>query len=474
MHILKSMAGMSVAALVVFGCGQPDERSAVREPQTVADENNAYLAAILDDRIFRAERNIGMAAAVILPDGAQIYTAGERIAGGGASITPDTIFEIGSLTKIFTSVILADMVAKGEVSLNDPISKYLPTEVSLQNSLGDRITLLHLATHTSGFERNPPNSNARDERGIFANYGKDKLFEYLRNVTPESAPGEIYAYSNIGMGLLGYILAERASVTYAELIKERVFDPLGMVDTHLVTPTAMDDRFAEPHNSIRKPSSRWDFDILAGAGAIRSTLNDMQKFAASFAGFGADVDITTSIKSTYEQQYAIPGGDKSFYLGWISPTQTASGENIFWHDGGTGGSRSFFGFINNADRKQAVVILSNTAFSVNDIGLHLLDEERPLRELESLREIELPVGALAPFPGVYQLGEDETMTISEENGQLYAQVSNDKRYPVYPYKVNAFFYTVADAQIIFDIDDTGSVVSLILVVEGHKRVAKKL
>lgn len=192
------------------------------------------------------------------------------------------MFEIGSVTKTFTATLLADMVKRGQVSLDDPISKYLPDTVVVPSRGGKTITLLDLATHRSGLPRMPGNFKPADAGNPCADYTVEKMYEFLSSYSLPRDIGEKHEYSNFAAGLLGNILARKAGKTYEALLVERIFRPLEMKSTAISFSGDMLARLAVGHSASLVPVKNWDLDALAGAGAIRSTVNDMLKYVAAY------------------------------------------------------------------------------------------------------------------------------------------------------------------------------------------------
>lgn len=268
-----------------------------------------------------------------------VDSSGRRVISRGRA-NGDTIFEIGSVTKVFTSMLLEDAVARGEVALNDPIAKYLPPDVRAPQRNGKPITLEQLSRHTSGLPRLPSNLDPRDLQNPYADYTVEKLYAFLSVHELARDPGESEEYSNLGAGLLGHLLARRAGVDYETLVRQRILDPFGMKDTALTLTPKLRKRLAPGHDAALHPAKNWDLPALAGAGALKSSVNDMLKF----------VDAVLA--------------RKQLDLGWQRYG------NILWHNGGTGGYRSFVAI----DRTQriGVVVLSNSARSVDDLGISLI------------------------------------------------------------------------------------------------------
>src|ERR1051326_4113711 len=195
------------------------------------------IRAVLQDRIDRAKQSVGIVVGLVDDKGVRVITYGKPRQDSKQPLDGDSVFEIGSVTKVFTTTLLADMVERGEVSLSDPVSKYLPKTVKTPTRDGKEITLFDLATHTSGLPRMPTNLIERDPKNPYADYSVDQLYEFLSGYTLTRRIGEKYEYSNLGVGLLGHVLALRAGTDYETLVRNRISQPLKMENTRIkLTP----------------------------------------------------------------------------------------------------------------------------------------------------------------------------------------------------------------------------------------------
>jgi len=276
------------------------------------------------------------------------------------------IFEIGSVTKTFNSLILAQEVVAGRMKLNDPINLYLPDSIPALNFQGKPITLQDLANHTSGFPRLPANIfNARvDPKDPYKHYLPDSLYSFLRHYHPSVVPGTVFSYSNFGAGVLGTILERKSGSSFESLIVNRICKPLGMDHTSVTLNDAAQKNFAQGYNETGEMTAPWDLASLKGSGAIRSTLNDMIKYTR------AQMEIKGPLRKaiTLSHQPTYIGKDQSMGLGWRI---NRSGQHTYLHhSGGTGGFRSIVGF--DTDRQVAIIILSNAAEDVTTIGERFL------------------------------------------------------------------------------------------------------
>src|SRR6266536_453083 len=302
-----------------------------------ADEE---IKSILQDRIDRVKKSVGIVVGVIDENGARIISYGKPGQQSTQALNGDSVFEIGSATKVFTAILLADMVERGEVSLDDPISKYLPKSAKTPTRDGMEITLRQLSDQTSGLPRMPSNLTPKDNQNPYADYSVEQMYEFLSGYTLTRDIGAKYEYSNLGVGLLGHILSLRAGTDYETLVRTRICQPLKMDSTRIKLTPEMQVRLATGHSASLKPVSNWDLPTLAGAGALRSTANDMLKFLAANLGY-----VKTPLAQAMADEVSIRrpvGGDMEIAYGWH--VQTKDGNPIIWHNGGTGGYRAYMGY----------------------------------------------------------------------------------------------------------------------------------
>jgi CubicO group peptidase (beta-lactamase class C family) len=323
---------------------------------------NAEIRRMLVQRVDEQKQADGLVVGVIEPGGRRVVSHG--------GVDGDTVFEIGSFTKVFTSLLLADMVQRGEVKLDDSVAKYLPEGVTVPQRGGRAITLKDLATHTSGLPRLPSNLLPKNPMNPYADYTAEQMYQFLSTHELRRDIGSKYEYSNLGVGLLGHALARRAGMDYEALLRARVTGPLGMKNTAITLTPWMKEHLAAGHNAAGQPAANWDIPTLAGAGAVRSTANDMLIFLAAAMGY-----VKTPLAPAFAAMLVprMPTGSPvmEIALGWHILTK--DGEEQIWHNGGTGGYRSWAGY--NPKSRTGVVVLSNrsTTAGVDDIGRHLLN-----------------------------------------------------------------------------------------------------
>ncbi len=274
---------------------------------------------------------------------------------------PDSIFEIGSITKTFTGLILSQMVEQGKVKFDDPVRDLLPPG-TVQKPAGPEITLLDLATQHSGLPRMPDNFKPVHGENPYADYHAANLYEYLAKHGVAKPDKPEFLYSNLGFGLLGQALSARASKSYKALLAEEVLGPLEMRDTAIALTPAQQARFLPGHTAGHRPAHAWDLDAFAGAGAIRSTASDMLVYLEANlhpekvrpAGSSpADKTIVAALVQSHEL-HADAAGQK-IALAWLFDPQSGN----YWHNGATGGYSAYV-FLNPKGDYAAVVLLNTT------------------------------------------------------------------------------------------------------------------
>src|SRR5215472_4084033 len=247
--------------------------------------SDSEIRKILADRVGAENRGVAIVVGIVDGNGRRIVSYGSLAKDDKRRLDGDTVFEIGSMSKVFTSLLLMDMVRKGEVALNDPISKYLPSTVKVPERNNRQITLADLSTQSSGLPRMPNNFNPKDPDNPYADYSVQQMYDFISGYTLTRDIGSQFEYSNLGVGLLGHVLTLRAGKSYEDLVRARICDALGMKDTRVTLTPEMKARLAIGHNEAGNPVANWDIPTLAGAGALRSTANDMLTFLAANIGF---------------------------------------------------------------------------------------------------------------------------------------------------------------------------------------------
>jgi serine-type D-Ala-D-Ala carboxypeptidase/endopeptidase len=283
-----------------------------------------------------------------------------RIFSYGAA-KPDSIFEIGSITKTFTGLMLAQMVEQARVNLDDPVRELLPPR-TVKKPEGSEITLLDLATQHSGLPRLPDNLNPSDLTNPYVDYTYPDLHVFLAGNGVAKPAQADFLYSNLGFGLLGFALSNRAGMPYASLLKQQIADPLGLKDTVLVLTPEQQSRFLPGHDAKHRPAHSWEFDALAGCGAILSTAPDMLAYLEANLhpeslkpAPASPASATLSAALTQSHQFHADALGGKIALAWLFDPATGN----YWHNGATGGYSSY-AFFNPKGNYAAVVLLNTT------------------------------------------------------------------------------------------------------------------
>ncbi|MBV8878973.1 MAG: beta-lactamase family protein [Planctomycetaceae bacterium] len=312
-------------------------------------------------RLVKAPKNACVAVGILRDGVPQVVGSGPVSASDPAAPDGDTLFEIGSVTKTFTALLLWQEVRAATLALDDPISKHLPKGTRTPSRHGKEITLLQLATHTSGLPALPSNFAPKDGTNPYADYTTADLLDGLGSVELEHDPGERYQYSNLGMGLLGEILALKAGRPYETLVAERVCRPLGLNDTTVRLAEDQRRRLALGHGPDGQATPNWDVRGIPGAGALRSTVRDLLRYL--------EAHLDAAYAPTRQPRASVDGAH-GIGLGWHLLSLTPKAPKIVWHNGGTGGYRSFVGFV--PETRTAVVVLTNCTAEVDTLGIALL------------------------------------------------------------------------------------------------------
>ena len=426
---------------------------------------NSSSAGLLPERVqTAAQERIASGAYPTLVFGVVDGDTSEVVAFGklddGEAPDGETVYEIGSITKTFTATLLAQAVLAGRLTLDTPVARVLP-DFKIPCGSGREITLGDLATHHSGLPRMPSNFMPKDPANPYADYDAVKLKAFLADYQLPRDPGVSYEYSNLGYGLLGHALAQSASTTYRALVNDHILKPLGMTMSGTAFTDAMRARLAPGHDDAGRAAKNWDLDALAGAGALRSTANDMLRYLKANMGIGSSP--LAAAMSLAQQARSDVAKAMHVGLAWV-----VSDKGIVWHNGGTGGYRGFLGF--TADRTRGVIVLTNTAADPDDLGFATLDVEAPLAPTREA--IVLPSASLDEYVGVYKLADNFLLKVYRTSGRFYAQATGQDPISIFPSAPNEFFARVAGISMTFKRDAEGVVDGLVLHQNGEHAAPK--
>ena len=290
---------------------------------------------------------------------------------------PDSIYEIGALTKTFTGLLLAQMVEQGKVRLDQPLRKLLPTG-TVSKPQGPEITLIDLATQRSGLPPMPDNINLADMENPYAGYRAADLYAYISKRGVARTSGGVYPFSGgLGFALLGQALADRAGSTYAALLNEQIILPLALRDTTLTLSSHQQARFLTGHDEFHHPAHAWDMDALAPTAGLHSTASDLLTWLQanlhpeSLKALSRPPGVTLSAALLHSHQlYARVAANNQIALGWFYESETGN----YWHNGATA-AHSVYVFFNPQGDYAAAVLLNTSpgakgAF-VERLGQHI-------------------------------------------------------------------------------------------------------
>lgn len=377
----------------------------------------------------------------------------------GASQPPSdlSIYEIGSVSKVFTALMALELQQRGNLSLDTTLGQVFP-EADFDQEEVAAISLVELLTHRSGLPRMPDNFDPADALDPFADYDLDALLEFFEDF--DELGSKQMAYSNLGMGLVGTAVAQSMTVDYSAALEQLLTQPLGMSDTVLDLSPAQAGRLVPGYwEGARMPN--WQFNVLAGAGAIRSTARDMARFVQ------AQLEPSDSALAPAIDLMQRPHGNPEMGLGWLLRHSPDGDRSVLWHNGATGGYSSFVGI--DVEGQRAVIVLSASAAhdAVTRAGFRFfVDENEPIRPAAT---------DLRDLVGTYQMGEQGlVIQVTEKRGQLYAQLSGQSKFPVFPAdEQDRFDYRAVEASLSFQCDD-GEVLSVTLHQGGRDMLAKRV
>jgi serine-type D-Ala-D-Ala carboxypeptidase/endopeptidase len=403
----------------------PVETSAVPASAPDALPSDAQVQQILDARVGDFADQYGIVVGLVDAGGKRVVSRGSFSKESPRALDGDTLFELGSITKVFTALLLAIAVERGEVGLDDPVAKHLPPGTKVP-SLNERsITLRDLATHTSGLPRVPKNLVSEDVDDPYAGYTVEMLYAYLATAELASEPGSKYAYSNLGAALLARALMVRTGKSYAELVHERISEPLGLHNTWVDVPAERRAELAPGHTAMLRPAPYRSRDAMIGNGGVFSSADDLLMFLSASMGL-VDTPLAAAFATITAPQKPIDDSGGSIGLGWHLLKQ--KDHDLVWHNGGTSGFRTWAAY--DPRKRQGVVVLSNvnTEGGVDDIGLHLI-AAWPLEPVGSARVTPtlpraIDAQLLERYVGEYDLGPGKIIAITRDGDQLSFQLGS--------------------------------------------------
>ena len=397
-----------------------------------------------------------------------LYDAGKREVYGfgkgpsGVAPTGDTHYELGSITKVYTALLLADAIQKRELALDTPLADLLPPGVTAPSKDGEVIRMIHLAMHASSLPRIPA-SMPPTAADPYARYTEDLLYNDLNHLELPVAPGRVVSYSNFGYGVLGFVLGRKLGSTYTKVLTDRVLTPLGLKNTFVVAPPGLPDR-AQGTTDDLTPAPYWTWDALAGAGALISTANDqLTLIDAELDAFaGGKLPLRAPMRLSQEPQSQEPNGPGAS-LGW-----QIDREGRYWHNGGTGGFRTFITF--DPKTRRGIVVLASTATTLVD---RIAGNLYKVLEGEAPKPPVFPtVAQLAAIAGTYDFAGTKIQVIADGK-RLYIEGPGEPRHRMMPLTEREFFVEAIQAPVVFE-REAGKVKRMIFVLGEKTMTAQRV
>lgn len=417
------------AAVVLGGLMTTTARAqAKRSSGTFVLPSDADIRKMLAERVDTLagqEDGVGIIVGLVGPQGRRIISYGHLNQADRRPLDGNTCFEIGSVTKVFTALLLADMARKSEVALAEPVAKYLPAGLKVPERNGRSITLLDLATHTSGLPFMPDESPASND-STAQKESVARFYEFLTRYQLPRDSGAEWNYSNIGYWLLSQALASRAGMTYESLLRTRVTLPLQLTSTAITLSPKMKANLAVGHNAALQPSPSFStmpiYKDMSAAGGLVSTANDLLTFLAAVMGYERS-PLTSAIATMLSTRRPMPKPGKMQALGWVVIGE--GDDQLIVHDGGTWGYASSVAW--DPKMQVGVIVLSNQVASVDDMARHLLRPSVPLTKPTATKHTEITVdpAVLDTYAGRYEARGEGIFIIVRERDFLTIQAPAD-------------------------------------------------
>jgi CubicO group peptidase (beta-lactamase class C family) len=410
------------------------------------------------------EGGMGIVVGVLDEKGPRVVAYGDTGGSDRRALNGDTAFEIASVSKVFTALLLADMVRTGDLALADPAAKYLPP------SNGLSVTLVDLATHTAGLPFMPDNLTALMESPA-ASYSNSDLYGFIASRSPSNDIGSKWEYSNLDYWLLQEVIAARARADFGQVLQSRLLTPLGLRNTAATWSPELKARAAAGHDAALQPApdiaSLPVFNLMPAAGGMVSTANDLLKFLSMVLGY-QDTKLAPSMAALLQTRRSAGGHEQA--LGWWV---IGTGEDaIVFHDGGSFGFSSSLAW--QPQRRVGVVVLSNQTTAAGGIARHLLQPNVPLGQPKRARrtEISLDAAILDRYVGRYDMQDEGVVVIGRQGTLLTIELPASWGLPklrLHAEKEREFFATELPLQATFEVDANGRVTGMLVLPPRSER-----
>ncbi len=449
------MTRAALLAALACACGGPHHPEPVKPPVVSdSDPDGPHRIAVAGLVQPFIDAQVATSIVVGLYDAGKLEIYGFGTGPGGKPPTGHSLYEIGSLSKIYTSVLLADAVQRREIELDTPLSELLPPGVTAPTKDKVAITLRELVLHASGLPKMPPSRAAAEHApDPYVGYDEDALYQDLVHTELAQAPGTKITYSDYGLGVLGFALARKVGTSYADALTTRVLTPLGLHDTFVHVPDAARTRLVPGTNDDLQPVPAWTWGPLAGAGGVISSVHDQLALIAAemdAASDSAAVDplakagaprqpLRSALKLTQEEQLKGPGANEG--LGWEIDTG-----GRYWHNGSTGGYHSFIGF--DPKTRRGVVIVASSSVTIVD---RLVDMLYKVAAGDTVNPPVFPTAAaLAAYVGRYDFGGTPIEVTLDK--RLYIQGPGEPKVRLVPLSDHEFWIEKLQGVVVFEKD----------------------
>jgi serine-type D-Ala-D-Ala carboxypeptidase/endopeptidase len=427
------------------------------------------LRALLVERVDERKWGTAIVIGISSPQGRRIVSYGTLGVEDRRKADGTTAFEIASLTKVFTALLLADMSSRGRLKLDAPVGTCLPAGVKVPQHGSKQVTFLDLATHSSGLPLRPTNLTSQTGLNKYAGYTLAQLYQALAAFELPREPGSAFEYSNWGFGLLGNALGHCEGMSYEALLAERVTGPLGMRDTMFVPSNSVRSRLAAAYDDKLQPVPNQSLGALAGSGGLYSTVDDMLNFVDLFLGRGPRPLVAAAAIMVEPRR---PGDYPEVHmgLGWRVERE---GVQTLWSHGRADGYRSFMGV--DPQARLAVIALTNaaTAVGVDDIGRHVLDPR--ITVARAHRWITISPDVLDRYVGRYKFRDGGDLTVVRQAAGLSLQLSGQDAFPALATAPREFFPKDGnEAQFLFSESGPGPAQSVVVSQDGKSFTADRV
>ncbi|HLG87463.1 MAG TPA: serine hydrolase [Alphaproteobacteria bacterium] len=436
---------------------------------TAADSpvpSDTEIQRMVDDRVATYQDTVGLVVGIVTPQSRKIFMRGTYDVGDDVPVDGDTIFDIGGVSKLFTALLLSDMVRKGEVGLRDPAQKYLAGDMKLP-ARGRPITLLDLATHRSGLPPEPSNVLITDPNNPNKSVSPEQLEKFLAGYELPREVGAEYEYSDLGYEVLALALAAREQKDFASLLSSRILEPMHLASTGFDPAGTAKDKVTIGHDAHLQPIRPKPLPALLGANSLKSSAKDLMELVAAAMG-DPNAKLAPSATDMLKVRLATDVESRSAGIGWY--IATVDGADIVWLNSEANGYRSFVGFA--PAKHLGVVLLSNSVNPIDDLAIHLLDPQSPLRTLR--RAVQVDPARFDQFVGMFAVNNNFLINITRDKGRLFIQPYGQSRAELFAESDDKFFLRDLDAEVTFQTDSAGYAQSLLLTQGKDIKIAKRI